>query len=155
MSPIKVENRSAKSSALFALWRAAKWLLAILLAGVLTLGPASFLMHGTGAVDRHHLSGFQYWVQLLAVPAVAFGLFVFLACAFVPARKKRAGLLVVGLSLIFIGLGVYQHVADDGLLERQYVVRYAGFIVGLAGGFALAYRAFNGNSWASYPLVLR
>lgn len=152
---LAMENRLTKPSALSALWRASKWLLAILLAGALTLGPASFLMHGMGPVDRHHLTGFQYWGQLLAVPAGAFGGFVFLACAFVPARKKRAGLLVMGLGLVFIGLGAYQHVTDDGFLKTQYMVRYTGFIVGLIGGFVLAHRAFKGTRWASYPLVLR
>ena len=88
-------------------------------------------------------------MNLLAVPAGAFGLFVFLACTFVAARKKRAGLLVVGLRLVFIGWGAYQHMADDGFLETQYVVRYTGFVVGLASGFALAHRAFKGSRWAS------
>lgn len=94
-------------------------------------------------------------MKLLAVPAVAFGLFIFLACAFVPARKKRAGMLVMGLSLVFIGLSAYQHITYDGLLETQYVVRYTGFVVGLVCGFALAHRVFKGNRWVSYPLVLR
>ena len=145
-----MENSRAQTSSLAALWNAVKWLLGILLAGVLTLGSANFLMHQTGAVDLHHLTWFQYWVKMLTVPAVAFGLFVFLACAFVPAHKQRAGLLVLGLSLVFIGLGAYQHVTDDGFLETQYVIRYAGFVAGLVGGFAAARHVFRGNRWAAH-----
>ncbi|WP_310395643.1 hypothetical protein [Hymenobacter sp.] len=142
-----MENSPAKTSLVVALWNAAKWVLGILLAGTLTMGSANLLMHRTGAVDLHHLTWFEYWVKMLTVPALAFGLFVFLACAFVPTQKKRAGLLVVGLSLVLIGLGIYQHVLDDGFLETQYVVRYTVFIVGLAGGFWVSHHAFKGNKW--------
>lgn len=150
-----MKNNPAKNSFMVVLWSVTKWVLRIKLAGVLTLGPASFLMHGTGAVDLHHLTWFQYWVKLLTLPALAFCLFVFLACAFVPAQKKRAGLLVLGVSLVFISLGAYQHVMDDGFLETQYIVRYTAFVVGLACGFAAAHRVFKDNRWTSYPLILR
>lgn len=137
------------TSRLLSFWNAAKWLLGVLFAGALTMGTAAFLMHRTGAVDLHHLTWFEYWVKLLTVPSVAFGLFVFLACAFVSTRKKVAGLLVVGLTLTLIGFGVYQHTLDDGFLETQYVVRYAGFLVGLVGGFAAAHHVFRGKRWAT------
>ncbi|WP_245126798.1 hypothetical protein [Hymenobacter volaticus] len=113
------------------------------------MGAAAFLMHRTGRVDVYHLTWFEYWVKLLTIPSVAFSLFVFLACAFVATEKKYAGLLVIGLTLTLIGFGVYQHTLDDGYLETQYVVRYAGFLVGLLGGFAAAHYVFRGERWAT------
>src|SRR5215212_1921222 len=116
-----------------------KWILGVILAGGVTIWPASFIMHHTGQVDMNNLTPFQYWVKFLLVPSVAFGLFLFLACVFVPFRKKQAGLLVFSLSLIFIGLGAYQHYTDDGLLANQYIVRYSGFIVGLMTALLISY----------------
>ena len=135
------------TSRLLSCWNATKWVLGVLLAGTLTMGAAAFLMHRTGVVDLHHLTWFEYWVKLLTIPSVAFGLFVFLACAFVPTKKRYAGLLVIGLTLMLICFGVYQHMLDDGYLETQYVVRYAG----LVGGFAAAHHVYRGRRWATTP----
>jgi hypothetical protein len=129
--------------------RWAKWGLGIAMAGLITLGPANFLMHHTGNVDMNNLSAFQYWIQFLTVPAVAFGLFLFLACAFVPVQKRTAGMLVFALSLVFIALGAYQHYTDDGFLRNDYLVRYFGFILCLLVGFGLSYRLFKQNKWTS------
>lgn len=121
-----------------------------MLAGIITLWPASLIMHHTGQIDMNHLTPFQYWVKFLLVPSLAFGLFLFLACVFVPLRKKQAGLLVFALSLIFIGLGAYQHYTDDGLLANQYMVRYTGFFIGLITALIVSHRLFKGNNkWNS------
>src|SRR5689334_4112220 len=104
-----------------------KWTLGIILAGAVTLGPANLIMHHNGKVDMNNLDTFQYWVTFLTVPSLAFGLFLFLSCAFVPLQKRNAGLVVFVLSVIFIGLGAYQHYMDDGVLRNQYIVRYSGF----------------------------
>lgn len=126
-----------------------KWVLGILLAGIITLVPANFVMHRTGNVDMNNLTAFQYWIKFLTVPSVAFGLFLFLSCVFVPFQKKYAGLIVFLLSIIFIGLGAYQHYMDDGVLYNQYIVRYIGFITGLIIGFLLSYRVYGQSKWTS------
>jgi uncharacterized paraquat-inducible protein A len=126
-----------------------KWILDIVLAGLITLVPANFIMHHTGKVDMNNLTPFQYWVQFLTVPSLAFGLFVFLSCVFVPMQKRFAGILVLAMSLIFIALGTYQHYTDDGFLRKDYLVRYVGFTICLIIGFMLAYRTFKQNGWTS------
>lgn len=126
-----------------------KWVLGILLAGIITLVPANFIMHRTGNVDMNNLTAFQYWIKFLTVPSVAFGLFLFLSCVFVPFQKKYAGLIIFLLSIIFIGLGAYQHYMDDGVLYNQYIVRYIGFITGLIIGFLLSYRVYGQSKWTS------
>ena len=126
-----------------------KWISGILLAGIITIGPANFIMHHTGKVDMNNLTPFQYWIQFLTVPSLAFGLFVFLACAFAPAQKKYAGLLVFAISIIFIALGIYQHYTDDGYLRTDYLIRYIGFTICLSGGLAFSYRLYRNNKWTS------
>jgi uncharacterized paraquat-inducible protein A len=126
-----------------------KWILGVVIAGVITLVPANFIMPRTGKVDMNNLTTFQYWVQFLTVPSLAFGLFLFLSCVFVPIQKKYAGLLVFLLSIIFISLGAYQHYMDDGILRNQYIVRYSGFIICLIIGFLLSYKTFRQNNWVS------
>ncbi len=127
-----------------------KWTLWIIMAGVLTLGTANLIMHRTGIVDMNNLSLFQYWVKFLTVPSLAFGLFLFLSCTFVPFQKKFAAILVFLLSLTFIGLATYQHYIDDGELHNQYIVRYIGFITGLLMGFIFSHKLYKKNKWASY-----
>ena len=124
-------------------------MLGIVLAGIVTLLPANLIMHHTGKVDMDNLTTFQYWVKFLIIPSIAFGLFLFLACAFVPIQKKNAGILVFTLSIIFIALGVYQHYSDDGFLRNDYLVRYIGFVVGLISGFTLGYKYFRQSKWTS------
>ena len=126
-----------------------KWILGIIVAGVLTLGAANIIMHHTGEVDMNHLNSFQYWIQFLTVPSLAFGLFLFLACAFVPIQKKYAGIFVFIVSIIFIALGMYQHYTDDGFVRRDYWIRYIGFIAGLLIGFAVSYKLFKQKKWTS------
>ena len=126
-----------------------KWILGVVIAGIVTLIPANFIMHHTGKVDMNNLNSFQYWIQFLAVPSLAFGLFVFLACVFVPMQKKYAGLLVLVLSFIFIALGTYQHYTDDGFLRKDYLVRYIGFTICLITGFMLGYKLYRQNKWTS------
>ena len=65
-----------------------KWILGVVFAGVVTLAPAYFIMHHRGKVDMNNLTSFQYWVQFLTVPSLAFGLFLFLSCVFVPMQKS-------------------------------------------------------------------
>ncbi len=124
-----------------------KWVLGVVLAGTITLGPANFLMHHMGEVDMKHLTAFQYWIQFLIVPSLAFGLFAFLACVFVPIQKKYAGVVVVVISFLFIVSGAYQHYLDDGFVHRDYVIRYSGFAFSLSIGFALSYKLFRQNRW--------
>ena len=126
-----------------------KWISGIVLAGIITLVPASFIMHRTGQVDMNNLTSFQYWIQFLTVPSIAFGLFLFLACAFVPIQKKYAGVLVFTLSIVFIALGTYQHYTDDGYLRNDYLIRYLGFTVCLILGFSLSYLFFRQSKWTS------
>jgi len=126
-----------------------KWILVIFIAGVITLVPANLIMHRTGRVDMNNLTAFQYWVQFLAVPSLAFGLFLFLSCVFVGEEKKYAALLVFAISFVFISMGAYQHYTDDGVLQRQYIVRYSGFITCLLIGFAVSYKLFRHNNWVS------
>ena len=129
--------------------RLIKWIFGIVLAGVITIWPASFIMHHTGKVDMNNLTPFQYWIKFLAIPSIAFGLFLFLACAFVPIQKKYAGILVFALSIIFITLGTYQHYTDDGFLRNVYLIRYIGFVIGLILGFSLSYKFFRKSKWGS------
>ena len=124
-----------------------KWIFGIVLAGVLTLWAAGFIMHHDGNVDMNNLNEFQYWVVFLTVPSVAFGLFVFLSCAFVPSQKKYAGILVISLSILFVGFGIYQHYMDNGFLPNQYIIRYTGFIAGLFMGFILSFNVFKRKNW--------
>lgn len=126
-----------------------KWVLGIVLAGIITLVPANFIMHRTGQVDMNNLTSFQYWIQFLTVPSIAFGLFLFLACAFVPIQKKYAGILVFVLSIVFIALGTYQHYTDDGYLRNDYLIRYIGFTSCLIIGFSLSYLFFRQGKWTS------
>ena len=126
-----------------------KWIAGIVLAGIITIWPASYLMHHTGKVDMNNLAPFQYWIQFLTLPSIAFGLFLFLACAFVPIQKKWAGIIVFTLSFIFIALGIYHHYTDDGYLRNDYLVRYIGFVAGLILGFSLSYKFFREGKWAS------
>ena len=126
------------------------WISGVILAGVLTLGAANLVMHHTGNVDMNNLTTFQYWVKFFAVPSLAFGLFLFLSSAFVPFKKKYAGITVLLLSLIFIALGSYQHYIDNGILQSQYIIRYSGFIIALAIGFHFSYRVYKKNKWTSY-----
>jgi cytochrome bd-type quinol oxidase subunit 2 len=141
-SPLNSSNK-------FPIGKILNWICGIVLAGVLTLGSANFIMHHNGNVDMNKLNWFQYWVVYLTVPSLAFGLFVFLSCVFVPLQKKYAAILVLLLSIIFIGLGMYQHYIDDGFLRNQYIVRYTGFIIGLAMGFILSYKVFKENNWST------
>ena len=129
--------------------RLIKWIFGIVLAGVITIWPANFIMHHTGKVDMNNLTPFQYWIKFLAIPSIAFGLFLFLACAFVPIQKKYAGILVFALSIIFITLGTYQHYTDDGFLRSVYFIRYIGFVIGLILGLSLSYKFFRKNKWGS------
>ncbi len=133
----------------FPIGKILKWIFGIVLAGVLTLGSAFFIMHHNGNADMNKLNWFQYWVVYLTVPSLAFGVFVFLSCVLVPLQKKYAGILVFLLSIIFIGLGIYQHYIDDGFLRNQYIVRYTGFIIGLATGFILSYKVFKKKNWTA------
>ena len=126
-----------------------KWIASIVLAGLVTLLPANFIMHRTGDVDMNNLTTFQYWVKLLVVPSIAFGLFLFLSCVFVDIQKKYAGLLVFMLSTIFISMGAYQHYIDDGILRNQYVVRYCAFIASLVIAFAISYKFYRQNNWVA------
>jgi hypothetical protein len=126
-----------------------KWILGIVLAGIVTLVPANFIMHRTGQVDMNNLTSFQYWIQFLTVPSIAFGLFLFLACTFVPIQKKYAGILVFALSIVFIALGTYQHYTDDGYLRNDYLIRYIGFTIGLILGFSLSSKFFRQRKWTS------
>ncbi len=126
-----------------------KWILGIVLAGTITLVPAGFIMHHTGKPDMNNLTAFQYWIQFLAIPSIAFGLFLFLACAFVPIQKKWAGIVVFTLSIIFIALGIYHHYTDDGYLRNDYLIRYIGFVAGLMLGFLLSYQFFRQGKWVS------
>lgn len=103
--------------------------------------------HHDGNVDMNHLTTFQYWVVYLIVPSVAFGLFVFLSCVLVPSQKKQAAMLVVTLSVIFVGYGIYQHYIDNGFLPNQYIIRYTGFMAGLAIGFVAGYQVYKENKW--------
>jgi uncharacterized paraquat-inducible protein A len=124
-----------------------QWILGVLFAGIITLIPANFIMHHTGQVDMNNLTSFQYWIQFLSVPSIAFGLFLFLACAFVPIQKMYAGVLVFMLSIIFIALGAYQHFTDNGYLHNDFLVRYIGFTVCLIIGFLVSYKFFRQNNW--------
>lgn len=126
-----------------------KWILGIVLAAILTLVPASLFMHHTGDVDMNNLNAYQYWVQFLALPSLAFGLFLFLACVLVPCHKRIAGHFVFLLSLLFIGLGLYQHYTDDGFLRPVYLIRYSGFILCLSIGFALSYKIYRQQKWTT------
>jgi hypothetical protein len=83
------------------------------------------------------------------VPSLAFGLFVFLACAFVPLKKKYAGILVLVLSFIFIGLGTYQYYTDDDFLRKDYLIRYIVFSTCIVIGFMFGYKMFKQNRWTS------
>lgn len=125
-----------------------KWILGVLFAGIITLVPANFIMHRTGDVDMGNLTSFQYWIQFFTVPSVAFGLFILLACAFVPMQKKYAGILVFLISIIFIALGAYQHYTDDGFLHNDYLIRYSGFLSCLIIGFLLSYKLFKQKNWS-------
>ena len=82
-----------------------KWVLGIILAGIITVWPASLIMHHTGSVDMNHLTPFQYWFKFLIVPSTAFGLFLFLSCFFVPIHKKYAGIFVFFLVTALVGFG--------------------------------------------------
>ncbi len=134
----------------FSIWKIFKWVFGIVLAGVLTLGLAGFIMHHNGNVDMNKLNGFQFWVIYLTVPSVAFGLFVFFSCVFVTSQKKYAGILVIFLSILFVGYGIYQHYIDNGFLPNQYIIRYTGFITGLAIGFILSYKLFKDKKWTAF-----
>lgn len=125
-----------------------RWIFGIVLACLLTMGLAFLVMHHGASADMNNLTAFQYWVVYLTVPSVAFGLFVFLSCAFVPSHKRRAALLVIGLGVTLVGFGIYQHSIDNGFLPSQYIVRYSGFMAGLATGFLVSYRTFKANNWA-------
>lgn len=126
-----------------------KWILGIIIAGVLTLWPANLIMHHTGSFDMNNLTPFQYWIKFLTVPSLAFGLFLFLSAVFVPFQKKHAAIAVLLLSLIFIGLGAYQHYIDNGVLQEQYIVRYSGFVLCLVIAFILSYQVYKRNKWTS------
>ena len=123
--------------------RLSKWILGIILSGLLTLGVAGLVMHLGAPVDMTKLSWFQYWVVFLVLPSMAFGLFVFSCCLLVPFYKRSAGMLAVVLSLLFISYGVYQHYSDDGFLANQYIIRYTGFILCLLIGLLISYSVFD------------
>jgi hypothetical protein len=124
-----------------------KWTGGIILAGVLTIWPANLLMHHTGKVDMNNLTPFQYWIQFLMLPALAFGGFVLLACVFAPLQKMMAGMVVFVMSLIFICMGIWQHYSDDGTLHNQYVARYLAFVVCMLTGLLLGYKLFRYRKW--------
>ena len=124
-----------------------KWIFGILMAGLLSVGLGVLVMHHSGPVDMGRLTGFQYWLTLFITPPIALALFVFLSCAFVPSRKKYAGILVVSLCTFFIGMGAYEHYTYDGFLATQFKIIYSGFITGLAAGFVISYKVFKENKW--------
>ncbi|WP_460914675.1 VOC family protein [Spirosoma areae] len=127
----------------FSLVQLSRWILGIILSGVLTLGIAGLVMHHGAPVDMTKLSWFQYWVVFLVLPSMAFGLFVFLCCLLVPFKKRSAGILAIILSLLFISYGVYQHYSDDGFLANQYIIRYTGFVTGVVLGFWISCTVFD------------
>jgi len=124
-----------------------KWILGILLAGIITIWPANLIMHHTGKVDMDNLNAFQYWVKFLTVPALAFGSFLFLACVFVPVQKKYAGITVFVLNIVFFGMGAYQHYSDDGVLKSVYLLRYICFTAFSIIAFMAAYKMYKNRHW--------
>jgi hypothetical protein len=126
----------------------AKWMGGIVLAAVLTLGLAGFIMHLNGPVNVSKLSGSQYGLTLFIVPPVACCLLVLLACAFVPSNKKYAGILVSLLWASFISYGAYEHYNYDSFVANQFKIIYSGFVVGLLAGFVISYIVFKNKNWA-------
>ena len=133
----------------FSVFGMLKWIGGIILAAILTIGSAGFIMHRNGPVDMNNLHGFQYWLTLFITPPVALCLFVFLSCAFVPFYKKYAALLVMSLCTFFIGYGTYGHYTYDGFVADQYKLIYSGFIIGLIAGFIVGYSVFSEIKWTS------
>jgi hypothetical protein len=125
-----------------------KWIAAVILACALTVGFAGFLMHALGIENDPGHNWFKYWIVSVLFPSVSFCLFVFLTCWLIPSYKKWAAVLVILLSLTFIGFGVYQHNLDSGYLPSIFLYRYIGFVLGLAAGFYLSYRTFIDRGWA-------
>jgi hypothetical protein len=124
-----------------------RWIAGIVLSAFLTLGSAAFTMHYNGMINQD-LSGFKYWLFFFSVPVVAFALFIFLTCTFVPSKKKYAGILVCILSLLFIGYGGYEHYNYDGFISSKHLTIYTGFIIGMSAGFMLAYKNFKNSNWS-------
>jgi hypothetical protein len=125
-----------------------QWILLIVVAGILTIGTAGFIMHYGGSIDLKRLTPFQYWITYLTIPSVAFALFVFLSAVFVPRKKKYAVLLVIFCSIIFISLEAHQHYSYDGFLAEQFIIRYTGFTTGLMLSFIASYIVYKNRSWA-------
>jgi hypothetical protein len=124
-----------------------KWITGIILACALTVGFAGFLMHALGIENDPGHNWFKYWIISVLLPSLSFCLFVILTCWLIPSYKKYAGILVILLSLTFIGFGVYQHWLDNGYLPNIFLFRYIGFIIGLSTGFYWSHRIFNNKGW--------
>lgn len=134
-----------------------KWILGVVTAGVITFVPTNFIMHRTWKVHMDNLATFQYSVQSLAVPSLAFGLFLFLSCVFVPIQKKQGFWFFYWPSFLFLwghinitcNDGILRNQYDDAILRNQYIVRYSRFVICLVIGFLVSHKLFRQTNWAS------
>jgi len=125
-----------------------KWLLAIVVAGFLTLGAAGMIMHDK-SIDFSKEDGSVFYGRSVLIPAIAFCLFLFLTSVFVPFKKRNAVIFVLILSFVFVMLGARQHFLDDGYLANKYIIRYTSFLVALATGYMFSYYKYRNNKWTS------
>jgi len=126
-----------------------KWIIAFILAGIISLGTAAFIMHFDKNADYSKTEGINFYLMSVLVPAAGFFFFIFLASRFVPFKKRNAALIGISISLIFTFLGAYQHYLDDGSLAVKYFIRYILFIVAIMSGFLFSKYTFLNTRWTS------
>lgn len=123
-----------------------KWIGGILLAAFLTVGVAIIIFHHVIVVDMNNPTPAQFWISDFFL-SLAFGLFVFFACWFVPKWKRNAGLFVLIFCLLFICLGTYHHFTDDGYLKEDHIIRYSSFLISLCIAMFAGHKVFGGKNW--------
>jgi len=126
-----------------------KWIFAIILAGLITLGGAAMIMHGKKSLNYSEIEGFNFYLMSVVIPAIGFCGFVILTSVFVPFKKRNAAILVLVISTVFILLGAQHHYADDGHLANKYIIRYASFLIAITAGYLYSYMRYRKNKWSS------
>jgi hypothetical protein len=125
---------------------ALRWFAGILMSAMLTLGATILFFHQVIDVDMSNLTPVEFWISNIFL-SVAFGLFVFCACWFVPAWKRNAGIFAIAFCVLFISAGIYNHITYDGFLHHDHIIRYSSFLLAVVIAFLLSQKRFGHKKW--------
>ena len=124
------------------------WFGGIVLAGVITMGAAIFVMHHAVQINFANPTPLEFWLSD-AFLSFSMAMFVLLACWFAPAWRRNAVIFVVVFTVLFISVGIYSHIKYDGFLAVDHIIRYSSFLLAQALAVILSYRLFKDKRWTT------